>query len=389
MGAPNVSGLTGPANALQAGQASMFGDIMSQLGGGYGQFANAAQSLLGPLSGVMGNIVGGPGAMTPAMMQQFMTLGANPSALAAFTGINAPGMVQNATNYLSAPGQTNMAQMFPGAMAGLAPGQSVLNMAGPQAMNVFRGMTQGINPQFALNAQNQLQQQYGTSVADILGQAAPGQNTGAQMLQAQNQLLQGSSNLAGQLAGQSQQIAAQGAQGLVGTGQAMDANTLQRIMGQFQMAGGLDQQTMNMLMNAAQMGTGYNQMALGNIGQAAGMGMQGLGAAQNLAQLGVGMNQYGMNMMSGMGTTMGTEAGNYMDMAVKEMMAAPNPWMVGAQLLGGLAGAYMGGPGASNTFLQGAGKGGGGSSSTMNASGYGSSSMPQYSGGDGYPGNVA
>ena len=373
MGAPNTSGLTNTAGSLLSGQQGLFNSILGQLGagGGYGATAAGLQGMLGPLGGIFSNIMGGAGQMTPQMMQQFMQLGASPQALAAFTGINAPGLVKGATNYLSAPGQTNLAQMYGGpggAAAQLAPGQSVLNMAGPQAMNVFRQMaTQGLNPQYMLNAQNQLQQQYGTSVSDILAQAAPGQNTQAAMTQAQNQLLGSSANLASQLAGQSQQVQAQGAQGLVSTGQTMDANTLSRLMGQAQMAGTLDQQTMNMLTQAAQLGTGFNQTMLGNVGQAVGMGLQGLSGAENLGQLGVGMNQFGMNEMTGMAGTMGQESMGLTQLAAQIQESAPNPWSLGMQLLGGLGGAYLGGPGAAALAGGGGGgKGQGGGSSPSN-----------------------
>ena len=180
----NTSALTGTANQLMGQQQGLFNGILSQLGagGGYGNAASGMMGLLGPLLGIFGKILGGAGAQTPQMMQQFMQLASNPQALAAFTGINAPGMTQGATIYLSHPGQTNLAQMFPGANAQLGPGQSALGLGGGQAMDFYRNeMQTGINPQFALNAQNQLQQQFGTSVSDILGRAAPGQNTGAMM----------------------------------------------------------------------------------------------------------------------------------------------------------------------------------------------------------------
>jgi hypothetical protein len=364
VGSSNTSGLTGTANTLMGQQQGLFNSILSQLGagGGYGGTASGLQGLLGPLAGIFGNILSGPGAQTPGMMSQFMNLASSPGALAAFTGINAPGLTQGATNYLSKPGQTNLAQMFPGANAQLAPGQSALGLGGSQAMDFYRNeMQQGINPQFASNAQNQLQQQFGTSVSDIMSRAAPGQNTGAMMESAQNQLLSSSANLGGQLAGMGQQYANQGAQGLVGTGQAMDANTLQRIMGQYQMAGGLDQQTMQMLTQAAQLGTGYNQTMLGNVGQGVGMGMQGLSGAENLGQLGVGMNQFGMNTMQNMAGTLGTEGMDFTQLAAQIQAAQPNPWSIGAQLLGGLGGSFMGGGGMGTLIGAGApGKGGGG-----------------------------
>ena len=357
----NTGGLQATSNSLMNQQQMLYNKVLAGLGGGYGQFANQSMGLLGPLSGIMGNVLSGPGQMTPQMMQQYMTLANNPQALAQMTGINAPGLMRQATNYMGAPGQTNLAQMYPGAAAQLQPGQSALNMAAPQSMDVFRQMAQqGLNPQFMLNAQNQLQQQFGTSVSDILSRAAPGQNTAGAMQAAQNQLLTGSSNLAGQLAGQSQQVQMQGAQGLIGAGQVLDQNTLARIMGQAQLAGGLDQQTLDMLTQAANMSSAYNRQALGNVGQGAQMGMSGLGASQGLAQMGVGMNQYGMNMMSGLGGQLGQEGFQFANTAAQEAAAAPNPWMVGAQLLGGLGGAYLGG-GMGGLFKQGMSGMGGGS----------------------------
>lgn len=370
-GGDNTSGLQGTANNLIGQQQSLFNSILGQLGGGYGGTANSLQGLLGPLSGIFGNILSGPGAQTPGLMSQFMKLASNPQALAAFTGINAPGLMQGATNYLSQPGQTNLSQFYPGAASQLQPGQSALNLGGNQAMDFYRGeMQNGINPQFAQNAQNQLQQQFGTSVNDIMSRAAPGQNTGAQIESAQNQLLSSSANLGGQLAGMGQQYANQGAQGLVGTSQAMDANTLSRIMGQGQLAGSVDQQTMQMLTQAAQLGTGYNQTMLGNVGQGVGMGLQGLSGAEGLGQLGVGMNQFGMNMMQGMGGTLGQEAMGFTQLAAQEAASQPNPWMIGAQLLGGLGGQFLGGQGFGSLLGAMPGKGGGGTTGSGDMGGY-------------------
>ena len=366
-GGDDTSGMTDTANKLMGQQQGLFNQILAQLspGGGYGSIANSTQGLLGPLSGIFGSMMGpgGAAAMTPQMMQQYMTLANSPQALAAFTGINAPGLMQHATNYLNRPGQTNLAGMVPGAMGQLAPGQSALGLGGSQAADFYRGeMQNGLNPQFAQNAQNQLQQQFGTSVSDIMSRAAPGQNTGAMLESAQNQLLSSSANLGGQLAGMGQQYANQGAQGLVGTTGAMDQNTLARIMGQYQMAGGLDAQKMQMLTQGAQMGSAYNQQQLGNVGQGAGMGMQALQGIQGLGQLGVGMNQFGMGAMQNMGNTLGTEGMDFTQLAAQIQASQPNPWALGAQVLGGAAGSYLGGG------MKMPGKGGGGSGApSMNA----------------------
>ena len=147
--------------------------------------------------------------------------------------------------------------MVPGAMGQLAPGQSAMGLGGGQAMDFYRNeMQNGLNPQFATNAQNQLQQQFGTSVSDILGRAAPGQNTGAMMAGRAEPAAHQLGEL-GRPAGRREPAAciaeSRRFQGLVGTGQAIDQNTLQRIMRSVPNGRWLGPAKMQMLMGGAQM----------------------------------------------------------------------------------------------------------------------------------------
>ena len=96
------------------------------------------------------------------------------------------------------------------------------------------------------------------------------------------------------------------------------------------------------------------------------MGMQALQGAEGLGQLGVGMNQFGMNMMQGMGNTLGQEGFSFTDEAVKLAATQPNPWSLATQLLGGAAGAYLGG----GMKLPGKGGGGGGGDTSWSGVGY-------------------
>ena len=76
------------------------------------------------------------------------------------------------------------------------------------------------------------------------------------------------------------------------------------------------------------------------------------------------MDQFGMNTMQNMGNTLGQEGMQFTNWAAQLQAAAPNPWEIGAQLLGGLGGSFLGGGGMGTILGAGApGKKGGGSGS--------------------------
>lgn len=359
MGQSNTSGLSASANQLSGEQSQLINLMLSMMNGTQGT-ATGLQGLFGPLMGIAKSMESGAGAETPGLMQQLMQLATNPQALAALTGINAQGLVQGATNYMSNPGGTNLSKLFPQAMAGLGAGSQAMNLAGPQAMNFFRGeMQNGLNPMVANNAQSQLNQQFQSATDTAMANAGPGQNTQAITQDLTNSFLQNSTNLAGNLANTSQQYMNQGAAGLTGTAQAQDFENFQRIGQQTSLAGGLDAQKMQMLMEAAGLGTNYNQQVLGNFGQGVGVGQSALNFGQGLGEIGNQLSEFNTGTLGGLQSTLGNEAFNYTDLATQLQASQPNPWTMISQLVGGGVGDYatiMGLPGKS-----GGGGGGGGS----------------------------
>ena len=145
-------------------------------------------------------------------------------------------------------------------------------------------MTNGLNPQVQNNAQSQLQQQFQTSQANIDASALPGQNTAALNQEAQNSLLSNSTNLAGTLAGENQQVRTQGAQGLTSA------------------ASGLDSQTMQYLMQAAGLGTQYNQTVLGNQAAGAGFGQNLIDQLMNFTNTGNQLNEFSTGALGSLGS---------------------------------------------------------------------------------------
>lgn len=102
--------------------------------------------------------------------------------------------------------------------------------AAPSLTSFFTNeMNTGINPTFALNAQNQLSQNFDQSLNTIRANTAPGQNPNASIMQLQDNLLSQSANLGGQLAGESQQFSNQGAAGLGTLATQLDSATLAKL----------------------------------------------------------------------------------------------------------------------------------------------------------------
>lgn len=300
------------ANAAQQGE-SNFMDIINQMlpiAQSMQQNAGQYNAPLGGASATMSGLSSGLAGALPGMFSRFAGASTDPRVLAAMTGLNAPGAVNSAMQYSGAPGSTNLAGATPG----------VLDFYAKQ-------MQQGIDPRFASNAQDQLQQNFQRSLGALDASARPGQNLGAQQREMQNSMLTQSANLGGQLAGESQQLAGQGAQGMLGA------------------AGGLDAQTLAMLNNAAQLGMGYNQQAFGNM-------QTGLNEGQSMEQqimnfLGMG-NSLQEGALSGFGNVagmLGNQAQNMMSGAGAAQAAAGNPWSTVAQGLSSMSGMNFGGGG--------------------------------------------
>lgn len=270
-------------------------------------------SVLPGLTSAMQSEAGGAGAQAPGAASSYINNAMNPNALAAATGINAGGLTSAATSYLSNPNGTNLSQASPGAMS----------FYQNEAQN-------GLNPQVATNAQNQLQQQFGQSQAAIRQQAAPGQNLNAESQAAQNSLLSNSTNLGAQLAGQDQQFRNIGEAGALST------------------ATGLDAQKQQMLTGAAQLGTNYNQTVLGDQAAGAGFGQQILAALQNFAGQGNQLNEFGISSLGSLGQQY-NQQGEYYSGLASSMPQPTNPFsafgnaLAGIPSGGGSSGGFNGG----------------------------------------------
>ena len=152
---------------------------------------NQIQQLIAGMQGLTSGVSGEVGGSGSGSLMQLLGLGSSPTALAGFSGVNAPGVEASTIPALQS--------FYTGEMQ---------NGGGP-------GFQQA-----STNAQSQLQQQFGQSLSSILSSTAPGQNPNAQIQAAQNQDLTASTNLAGNLAGQQQAIMQQGASGLGTTAEA-------------------------------------------------------------------------------------------------------------------------------------------------------------------------
>ena len=295
------------------------------------QAINAAQGMMGgyqqnyapsmaPLGADYLQIAQGPGSQAASLSNTLINMGMDPNAVAAITGINANQLVGGATNYLSNVGGTPLAQAAPGLQS---------FFAGEQA--------QGIDPRFALNAQNQLQQQAAQQQSDILSRARPGQNLAGQEQDITNSLLQASANLGGNLAGQSQQFAQQGAQGLQGLAQMLGSERAAN------------------LQNAASIGSNYNQQQLQNAAGSQGTAMSALQALLPFLYQGLGMQESGINTMTGIGS----QYGNLATGAANTAANYGNPWATAMQNIGNTVGS-----GGFGTNIFGGGGGGVGQAQT-------------------------
>jgi hypothetical protein len=235
------------------------------------QYNQSYSPALGPTSSALTSAAGGAGSQENSLASMFQQAGINPAMLSQITGINADQLTQALTQYASNPSGTSFGQIGAGDVNTLNNTGGTNLAAATPGLSAFYSNEQqnGINPQFAQNAQDQLQQGYNQAIANTAANAQPGQNVNAAQQADFNTLLQQKTNLAGNLAGQSQQFANTGAQGVASTAQNLDTQQTSQIMDALQSAFGLNTATLGNLNTASTAGQGVNQQQLGNIGTSA------------------------------------------------------------------------------------------------------------------------
>jgi hypothetical protein len=176
---------------------------------------------------------------------------------------------------------------------------------------------QGLNPQYAQNAQNQLGQANQQGMAEILRNAAPGTNTNALMQNLQSNFLQNSANLQGNLAGQSQNFANQGAQGLAGT------------------AGAADTQKLGLLQAGNTAGQQGNASALQNLLTVLQQGQSAQSGANSFMQQGGTDLQAAMNALSGLSSQNAAQAQQFGQQAQQQQSGKNS--MIGSGIGAGLS----------------------------------------------------
>ncbi|MDE2097411.1 MAG: hypothetical protein KGL39_09220 [Patescibacteria group bacterium] len=382
-------------NQLMGMQTGVLNQTQQQLGM-LNSEAGQYTSLLPGLAGTMGNELAGPGSLAPGAAEQYMLAGMSPGALSSMTGVNSLAPEQQALQYLGNPGGTALSQLSPEVIAKLTGSMQLGNQFGvgkqslagvsPQLENFFRHqmnlsspalkgaqgmyrteMQQGLSPQVATNAMNQLQQQFQQSLSNIKAGAAPGQNLNAADQAAQNQLLSQSTNESANLAQLSQQfkntgaqgleglqqLAGAGAQGLQGVAGQLDQQQLARVaqnaglLGQAtQTASMSDAQRMQMLEQAAQSSLGYNQTQLGNMQGAAGFGQNVLGGLQNFVGQGTQMQEFGAGALASLFNSLASQTSGIAGAAIGAQSQASqnNPFsFLGSLFGGGSMGSLFGG----------------------------------------------
>lgn len=300
-------------------------------GGGKNSAGNAEQTALNNQSQINNQISGQAKQLTAANSQYYQPLlGGLSSAYSGMTGAVAPGLASGLNTALSSGGNLS-------GTTGVNPNTGLQQLTGyaSQPQNtMLQGVTpgleqfykneqqQGLNPQYAQNAQNQLGQANQQGMAEILRGAAPGTNTNALMQNLQSNFLQNSANLQGNLAGQSQTFANQGATGL--------ANT----------ATGADTQKLGMLQagnTAAQQG---NTQSLQNLLSTLVQGNNSLNSSNTFMQQGTENVQNIMNALAGVAQQNATQASEFGKQA-QQQQGGKNSGI--GSLLGAGAGLMTGG----------------------------------------------
>lgn len=231
------------------------------------------QPLLQGLSSAYGNNTGAISGGLSSGLGTALNSGGN---LSGQTGVNPNQGLQQLTQYASQPGSTNLQGVTPG-----------LQQFYQNEQN------QGLNPQYAQNAQNQLGQASQQGMQNILAHAAPGTNTNALMQNNQSQLLQNSTNLQGNLAGQSQNFSNQGAQGVAGT------------------ASSADSQKLGMLQAGNTAGQQGNTQSLQNLLATLTQGQNSLNNSNSFMQQGNTNQQAAMNAMAGIAQQNASQASQF------------------------------------------------------------------------------
>jgi hypothetical protein len=225
------------------------------------------------------------------------------------TGVNPNTGLQQLTGYASQPQNTNLSQANP-------------------ALSSFYSseMQNGLNPQYAQNAQNQLSQANQGGMQSILQNAAPGTNINALMQNNQSQLLQNSANLQGNLAGQNQQMMNTGAQGLSNT------------------AGALDTQKLGMLQAGNTAGQQGNTQSLQNLLSTLTQGQNSLNSSNTFAGQGTASLEQAMNALSGMSQQNANQAQQFGNQA-QQQQQGKNAGI--GSTLGAAGSLFLGGTGGS------------------------------------------
>ena len=272
--------MQGQAALQQAGTSEKMANMsiqdMQTLLNAYNQYAAPQQA--GAAQAISG--LQAPGQQTGQLASNYINQLGSPSTAG---GVNSPQLLQQLEQFLGNPQATAAQQQFGTTNANLNnTGGTNLAQQAPGLQSFYQNeMQNGINPQYAQNAQNQLTQQFQTSQNNILANARPGQNTTALEQQAQNNLLTQGANLGGQLAGESQQISQQGAQGAQQLASAQDQQKMQMLQQALQNAGASTEQINQFLTQAFQTGNQYQQQQIGNAGQAAQAGTSALDTIMN------------------------------------------------------------------------------------------------------------
>jgi hypothetical protein len=285
------------------------------------QYNQSYSPALSPTSSDITSLAGGAGSQANSLAQMFQQAGIDPAMISQITGLNADQLTQALTQYASNPGGTQLGQIAPGDINTLNnTGGTNLAAASP-GLSSFYGAEQqnGINPQFASNAQDQLQQGYNQAVSNVQANAQPGQNTNSAIQAMFNSLLQNKTNLAGNLAGQSQTFANTGAAGVASTAQNLDTQGSSQIMDALQSALGLNTATLGNLQAGSTAGQTVNQQQLGNIGTSSTSSQNVLTQIMNFINQGrstlVPGIAAGNNMASNLGQVASTAGSNASSMA--------------------------------------------------------------------------
>lgn len=300
------------ANQAAQEQAQINNQLLQDTNTLTNQYNNSYSPLLSPLSSGYQSEAGATDSNIGQITTQLLQAGMDPSQIQQLTGINANQIMQQAEQYMTNPNQTQVGQVGGNVVSQLG-NTSGTNLAGatPTASNVFtQQMNQGIDPTFAQNALNQIQQGENQQIAQIKASAQPGTNINGMLMDAQNNALTQEANASANMAGQSQALRAQGATSLLGAASGLDTQKSNMLTQQLNAAGSVDQEKLNMLQQAAQGASGFNQQAFQNLGAVAQQGNNNLSQIQGFLGQGQGAMQSGYNSLAHIGDSYATQQQN-------------------------------------------------------------------------------